>query len=606
MINLLYCGNHKVFDGVLTSLLSIVRRTKTKEPFCVYVFTMNLTRINADYTEITDEQIEFLQSVICGYNPQNRVVKVDVSQYYEREFGYCPNEGAYCSPYTLLRLLADTFDFIPDKLLYLDADVMFNGDIRELYDINIDKYEYAAARDNYGKYLLYGDYINAGVMLYNMALVRKTGLLTRAREKMRSRKYLFADQDAVYYSTTSKLMLPQRFNDQKFLRKNTVVRHFAKRLFWLPYPHVDNVKQWHVDKVRKVFKYKVFDDVLDEYVSVKESYEKSHNQPDGGSTKMNNPAVNLFFSCDDAYIPMLAATLESIRANCDKTREYRIRVLCANNVSDDNKRRITSNFSAPGFVVSFDDVSDAISAINARLHTRDYYSKTTYYRLFIPRLYPQVNKALYLDSDIIVTGDISKLFDEELGEAYVGAIPDGSVQLIGPFKDYVEKRIGVGSYTEYFNAGILLMNLEALRRIDFDKFFLDFLTKVTFDVAQDQDYLNAVCKGNVHFVPKSWNVMPISPRAEGEKIDLIHFNLSFKPWHTDGVKYEEEFWKYADACPYSGEIRRVYNEYDKALQARAEEETQNLIALCVKQAADEKENERIARVLRRLNEKYVR
>ena len=60
-------------------------------------------------------------------------------------------------------------------------------------------------------------------------------------------------------------MLPQRYNDQKFLHKHTVVRHFSKRLFYLPYPHTDNIKQWMISKVHKVFKYYVFDDILFEY-----------------------------------------------------------------------------------------------------------------------------------------------------------------------------------------------------------------------------------------------------------------------------------------------------------------------------------------------------
>ena len=63
-------------------------------------------------------------------------------------------------------------------------------------------------------------------------------------------------------------MLPQKFNDQKFLHDHTVVRHFSKRLFWLPYPHTDNIKQWHIEKVHKVFKYHQFDDILDEFIPI--------------------------------------------------------------------------------------------------------------------------------------------------------------------------------------------------------------------------------------------------------------------------------------------------------------------------------------------------
>ena len=134
-------------------------------------------------------------------------------------------------------------------------------------------FEYAAARDHYGKFLLNPNYINAGVLLFNMEEVRKTGLLEKARTLIKTKKMLFADQDAIYRSTTRKKMLPQRFNDQKFLHKHTVVRHFSKRLFYLPYPHTDNIKQWHISKMYKTFKYDCFDDIIYEYIYLKGKFE---------------------------------------------------------------------------------------------------------------------------------------------------------------------------------------------------------------------------------------------------------------------------------------------------------------------------------------------
>ena len=150
---------------------------------------------------------------------------------------------------------------------------MFNRDITLLYNQDLEGYEYAAARDHYGKFLLNPNYINAGVLLFNMEEVRKTGLLEKARNLIKTKKMLFADQDAIYRSTTKKKMLPQRFNDQKFLHKHTVVRHFSKRLFYLPYPHTDNIKQWHVSKMYRTFKYDQFDDIIYEYIYLKGKFE---------------------------------------------------------------------------------------------------------------------------------------------------------------------------------------------------------------------------------------------------------------------------------------------------------------------------------------------
>lgn len=272
-MNILFSGNEKVFDGVLTCLLSILKRTQSREPFKFYVMTMDVHHLKPEYTAIGDRQIVFLDEVAKKYNGENEVMKLDVTDIYNREFASCPNEQCYCSPYTLLRLFMDMIPELRGKVLYLDVDIMFQRDITLLYETDITGYEYAAARDHYGKYLIHPNYINAGVILFNMDEVRKTNLLGKARQLIKTKKLVFADQSAIYRSTTKKKMLPQRFNDQKFLHKHTVVRHFSKRLFYLPYPHTDNIKQWHVSKMYRTFKYHQFDDVIYDYIYLKGTFE---------------------------------------------------------------------------------------------------------------------------------------------------------------------------------------------------------------------------------------------------------------------------------------------------------------------------------------------
>ena len=278
MVNVLYCGNDKVFDGMLTCTHSILKRTENPEPFTFYIFTMDVSHIDDKYRPVTDSQAEFLDSVVKQYNQWNRVIKKDVTDVYQKELDKSPNEGAYCSPYTLIRLLADKVEGMPDKLLYLDVDIMFNRDIHLLYDTDVEGYEYAAARDHYGKYLLRPDYINAGVLLFNMKMMKQNGVFEKSLGQLRKKKLLFADQSALFLSTSKKKMLPQRFNDQKFLHRHTVVRHFSKRLFWLPYPHTDNIKQWDVSRVHKVFRYYVFDDILYEYIYLREKFKRGSAQ----------------------------------------------------------------------------------------------------------------------------------------------------------------------------------------------------------------------------------------------------------------------------------------------------------------------------------------
>lgn len=273
MIDLLYCGNEKVFDGVLTSLLSIVMRDPSHDSYRVTIFTMDLSRMSPVFTPISDKLINFLDGVMKRYNKESSVRKVDVTDLYEELLGHSPNEGCYCSPYTLLRLLADKVDGFSSRLLYLDADIMFNRDIHLLTSYDISDYEFAGSNDHYGKYLINPRYMNAGVIYFNLDRCKETGLFEKAREWIWRKRLVFADQSAILRACTKRKLLPQKFNDQKFLHKHTVVRHFSKRLFWLPYPHTDNIKQWQIEKVHKIFKYHAFDDIYEVYLKDKEAYE---------------------------------------------------------------------------------------------------------------------------------------------------------------------------------------------------------------------------------------------------------------------------------------------------------------------------------------------
>ncbi len=264
MINLLLCGNNKFFDGALTQLISI--KNRTEETINCYIFTMDATRLNKEYIAMTDKQIDFLNDVVKSKNLESQVTKIDVTETYEKEFLNCANEKAYCTPYTLLRLLADLIEDMPDKLLYLDIDIMVGKDIKTLYDIDVENYEYAAVREKYGSKLIRHDYINAGMLLLNMKKIRETKLLEKARYLIKTKKLLFADQDAIYRSTTKKLILPRIYNEQsKFNKEDTVICHFCKRLLLLPYPRIENYKQWNVEEVHSVLKCHNYDNDLEEY-----------------------------------------------------------------------------------------------------------------------------------------------------------------------------------------------------------------------------------------------------------------------------------------------------------------------------------------------------
>ena len=277
MVNILLSGNNKVFDGALSELISITN--KTKEAITCYIFTMDLTRVKEDYKCIDDKQIEFLNKIVKEQNKNSKVIKIDVTQIYEEEFGHGKNENAYCTPYTLLRLLADKIPDMPEKLLYLDIDMMVAGDISELYNIDVTDYEYASVKEKYGSKFIRYDYINAGMLLLNMKKIKETRLLEKARQLIKKRKLPFADQDAIFWSTTKKKLIPRRFNEQRsFNKDDTLICHFCKRLCFNPYPHVTNYKQWHIDEIHKYYKCYKFDNDLEEYLKQKAEFENKKEE----------------------------------------------------------------------------------------------------------------------------------------------------------------------------------------------------------------------------------------------------------------------------------------------------------------------------------------
>ena len=277
MVNILLSGNNKVFDGALSELISITN--KTKEAITCYIFTMDLTRVKEDYKCIDDKQIEFLNKIVKEQNKNSKVIKIDVTQIYEEEFGHGKNETAYFTPYTLLRLLDDKIPDMPEKLLYLDIDMMVAGDISELYNIDVTDYEYAAVKEKYGSKFIRYDYINAGMLLLNMKKIKETRLLEKARQLIKKRKLPFADQDAIFWSTTKKKLIPRRFNEQRsFNKDDTLICHFCKRLCFNPYPHVTNYKQWHIDEIHKYYKCYKFDNDLEEYLKQKAEFENKKEE----------------------------------------------------------------------------------------------------------------------------------------------------------------------------------------------------------------------------------------------------------------------------------------------------------------------------------------
>ena len=310
---------------------------------------------------------------------------------------------------------------------------------------------------------------------------------------------------------------------------------------------------------------------------------------------MRHEAVNLFFACDERYLPLFGVALTSIKNHANPRRRYSAVVLHTD-ISREKEMEMSCALASENFSLSFRNVSRELSLFRERLHTRDYYTNATYYRLLIPALYPRMKKALYLDSDILLRADVAALFDTPLGDALAAAVPDGFVNQVPVLRRYVENRVGVPAQMPYFNAGVLLMNLVEMRKMAFGERFVSLLSRVTFRVAQDQDYLNVLCRGRVKFLPATWNYMPFGYAEEAP--ELVHFNLDMKPWQRDDIPYGEEFWACADATPFAAALHAKRAAYSEADIRRAAEQTENLVKIAVSESEDGAECRRVAEKIR--------
>lgn len=278
--------------------------------------------------------------------------------------------------------------------------------------------------------------------------------------------------------------------------------------------------------------------------------------------------IPVFFSSDERYLPYLSVTLESIKRNMSKNFEYEVRVLCSA-FSEEGKASL-EKIQCDGLkieVVSLEEkIKDKREQLSFRL--RDYYSEAIFYRLFIPSLFPDLEKAIYIDCDTVLNTDIAELYLTELGENIVGAVSDESIPAVPEFCAYVKNYLGV-EVSDYINSGVLVMNLDAFRRERIEEKFLRILESKNPDtVAPDQDYLNVLCKGKIHYLPHVWNKQPKPENIiPANKTKLIHYNMFNKPWHYEGVPYEKEFWDYAKTSEYYGELVASLASYTEEQRA---------------------------------------
>lgn len=254
-MNILFCGDRNVQDGLLIAVLSLLENTQ--EHLDIYVLTLDMSMNGRIYSPIEQKFVDYLnETVSAQYDDRLYIKLIDTTDLFKDETPDA-NLSTRFTPCCMLRMFADKIDEIPDRILYLDTDVICRRDFGDFYYQNMDGVEIAGVLDYYGswffrKNIFKRDYLNSGVLLMNMCELRKTGLLSSCRHMCTTKQMFMPDQSALNKLSVSKRICERKYNDQRRLHSDTVFQHFTTHFKFFPYVRTETVKPWQTEEVTTI------------------------------------------------------------------------------------------------------------------------------------------------------------------------------------------------------------------------------------------------------------------------------------------------------------------------------------------------------------------
>ena len=257
------------------------------------------------------------------------------------------------------------------------------------------------------------------------------------------------------------------------------------------------------------------------------------------------------FSIDNAYAPYLYVCLKSVLAHIQPENKYQAYVL-ESGLSEEHKRQILS-LQCDNLSIEFIDVRKFIDKnVTRAFAVTEHFTPETYYRFFLPQIFPNLDKVLYLDADTLIMRDISPLFEINIEENYLGVTHDCEIVRMSnlddtEYSDYFTKTLGV-KIENYFQAGVMLVNLTQMRQDSITEKLLSALIKIGTPKFVDQDILNMVCQNKVKFIPQNWDYTWHLSFWDNKYLE--HTGNHTKPTDFPNVPEAQKFWEYAKNSPY--------------------------------------------------------
>lgn len=282
---------------------------------------------------------------------------------------------------------------------------------------------------------------------------------------------------------------------------------------------------------------------------------------------MDKKDIKILFSCDTNYVMPLTVCITSILEN---NKENKIDIYILFSALTDNQKNILNNLAKKyGQIINLLQVNEKYFDTAPTLR----WSKETYYRLLVNEFLPKdIGKIIYLDCDTIVNKSLDDLYEINMNEKYLAAREEVS-------NDDIKKRLGLGSTTAYFQAGVILFNLNKCRELlnyeMVEKKIKELGEKIT---TADQDVINVIFEGKILPIDKKFNNSEITSfqglnicnRDEMTKDTCIFHYANSKPWNNLYSGSCEDIWyKYLQLSPYKDLYNKKYNSLKyKILRSR--------------------------------------
>lgn len=278
-MNILFCGDARIADGVVICTLSLLKHCT--EPLNIYILTASLSEEATVVHPLPQIFSEYLIELVQSADPENSVKLIDISSHFS-SMPPTANLRTRFTPCCMLRLYADLVPDLPDRILYLDNDVICRQSPADFYHQDMQHYEIAGVLDYYGshffrKRLLHRDYLNSGVLLLNLKEIRSSGLFQRCRQLCQTTEMFMPDQSALNRICTRKHICPRKYNEQRKLRSETIFQHFTTSFRFFPYFHAVHVKPWNIEEVHSTLSLHEYDDILLTYQKWIQQYHERSN-----------------------------------------------------------------------------------------------------------------------------------------------------------------------------------------------------------------------------------------------------------------------------------------------------------------------------------------